>query len=299
LIRKLVEIYLKFWTKYFPKKLPDFPMYSFRKLCCNMGRIRLCVFAFISIHQIEGFFRPQSSVLHVFQMEQQSYKIPTLEKALTVDCGNHKRRNFRRECVSLKAEEKKVQYRPPDLPQLCSEDQELLISGERVQRQSRNGKRGMGFGCVEVRSDELTAWSMLLDFRRYPAFMSTIRDAIVFNEEENTTKAEFMISRFRFPIRCEMCFNQEKQMLRFELDPECKVPAGVFKAAQGYWFIEPSPVKPNHIRVWLVGSVEVNKAIPGFIVDYGSERALPRAFSWVKPQIEAEFRKNQRKFLNS
>lgn len=40
-------------------------------------------------------------------------------------------------------------------------------------------------------------------------------------------------------------------------------------------------------RVWLLCELKVSRALPSFIVDYAAKRAMPRATTWLKPQVEA------------
>lgn len=180
--------------------------------------------------------------------------------------------------------------KPLDLPLLTLEEQKLLANGERVERQTREGKTGTGFACVDVKASQNTIWSVLLDFQRYPDYIDTVRGAKVFEEQSQTTKAEFLISRFNFPVRTVLTYEEENSLLKFCLDPEGKVPAGVFKFATGYWFLEESPSDPELTRVWLKGDLKVSRTIPGCVVDYGAKRALPRASSWLKPTLEQEER---------
>jgi len=182
----------------------------------------------------------------------------------------------------------------PDLPELTADEERQLRAGERIQRQNRVGKKGDGFACVDVRASLETVWATLTDYRRYPGRISTIRDAIVFSSSPQATKAEFMISRFRFPVRAVMRYEPEASRLAFDLDPDCKVPPGVFKSAAGFWFAEPAPGREaTHTRVWIAGAVEVNRAVPGFVVDLGAQKALPKSSNWVKPVMEAEERRRQ------
>eukprot|EP00640_Fibrocapsa_japonica_P006450 CAMPEP_0113939912 /NCGR_PEP_ID=MMETSP1339-20121228/6139_1 /TAXON_ID=94617 /ORGANISM="Fibrocapsa japonica" /LENGTH=172 /DNA_ID=CAMNT_0000943555 /DNA_START=450 /DNA_END=968 /DNA_ORIENTATION=+ /assembly_acc=CAM_ASM_000762 len=168
----------------------------------------------------------------------------------------------------------------------------MLMNGQRVQKQFRQGKEGMGVAVVDLKADEETLWAVLTNFRRYPAMIPTIRDGIMFSERKNTAKVEYLLSRFKLPVRCIMQYKPEKSMLEFELDPDCKT--SVFKSAVGFWFCEPSPNRPGYVRVWLKGEVVCSKLVPGFIVDYGAAKALPRASEWLKPMVEAEFKKRQR-----
>lgn len=48
-----------------------------------------------------------------------------------------------------------------------------------------------------------------------------------------------------------------------------------FRFAQGY------------TRVWLLCELKVSRVLPSFIVDYAAKRAMPRATTWLRPQVEA------------
>jgi hypothetical protein len=39
-------------------------------------------------------------------------------------------------------------------------------------------------------------------------------------------------------------------------------------------------------RVWLICELRVSPMLPSFIVDYAARRAMPRATTWLKPQVE-------------
>jgi hypothetical protein len=38
--------------------------------------------------------------------------------------------------------------------------------------------------------------------------------------------------------------------------------------------------------VWLLCEVKVSRALPSWITDYAAKRAMPRATTWLKPQVE-------------
>jgi hypothetical protein len=38
-------------------------------------------------------------------------------------------------------------------------------------------------------------------------------------------------------------------------------------------------------RVWLICELRVSPMLPSFIVDYAARRAMPRATTWLKPQV--------------
>ena len=40
-------------------------------------------------------------------------------------------------------------------------------------------------------------------------------------------------------------------------------------------------------RVWLLCELKVSNMLPIWIVDYAARKAMPRATTWLKPQVEA------------
>jgi hypothetical protein len=43
----------------------------------------------------------------------------------------------------------------------------------------------------------------------------------------------------------------------------------------------------GYTRVYLLASLQISRALPTFIVDYAAVRAMPRATTWLKPEVEA------------
>jgi hypothetical protein len=42
----------------------------------------------------------------------------------------------------------------------------------------------------------------------------------------------------------------------------------------------------GYTRVYLLASLQISRALPTFIVDYAADRAMPRATTWLKPEVE-------------
>eukprot|EP00957_Ditylum_brightwellii_P010769 816061-Ditylum_brightwellii.AAC.1 len=69
----------------------------------------------------------------------------------------------------------------------------------------------------------------------------------------------------------------------FTLDPACT--NAVLKSAKGVWHTQ--ALGENYTRVWLLCELQVSRLLPQFITDYAAKRAMPRATTWLKPQVEA------------
>ena len=181
----------------------------------------------------------------------------------------------------------------PKLPTLLPEEELALRNGERVQRQTRNGRVGTGLVVVDVEADVSTAFAVLTDIDRYPERIPTVRAAVTYFRAEKLLKTQFQISKFRLQINTELRCAREASMLEFKMDPER--PAPFLNDARGFWFLEPVAVADGdadaaaaapRTRIWLVADLACSALLPTAIVDYASARALPRATTWLQPVMK-------------
>lgn len=108
-------------------------------------------------------------------------------------------------------------------------------------------------------------------------------------------QVEVTVSRFKLHIRVLMSLLRDRNMVQFELDPDCtKAGRAVLREATGFFYVESPPDRPGFSRVWMLAKVDVNRFVPGAIVDYAAGRALPRASNWIKPTCEAAQRRKLR-----
>jgi hypothetical protein len=183
----------------------------------------------------------------------------------------------------------------PKLPALTPAEERALLNGERVQRQTRNGRVGTGLVVVDVDADASTAFAVLTDIDRYPERIPTVRAAVTYHRAEKLLKTQFQISKFRLQINTELRCAREANMLEFKMDPER--PAPFLDDASGFWFLEvvgrvvadgdaaASESSPR-TRIWLVADLACSALLPTAIVDYAAARALPRATSWLQPVMK-------------
>jgi len=202
---------------------------------------------------------------------------------------------------------------PFSLPKLSQDQIRKLQQGERVQEQSRMGREGSGYVILDVKAPPYVVWECLLDFETYPETIPTVRDMQLFtNEKLNTgyvnekpvlpgtgretrhygtpsvTRAAFVLSKFRLNIAAIHKYtpHPEGDYMEFTLDPSCT--NMVLKGAKGIWYTEEAPEgREDYTRVYLLCEVQISRALPSFIVDYAADRAMPRATTWLRPQVEA------------
>ncbi|KAL7470788.1 hypothetical protein ACHAXS_011047 [Conticribra weissflogii] len=211
---------------------------------------------------------------------------------------------------------------PFTLPSLTPDQYKRVMRGERVQYQDDMGRAGSGFVVWDVRAPSSVVWDCLLDFPSYPQTIPTVREVIMYTDtrltqlkgedkyenfvkekprefEDGTvaickhgipsvTRAQFSLSKFRLKIAAIHKYRPHPKgdYMIFTLDPAST--NMVLKYAKGIWHTESNPDgKEGYTRVWLLCELRVSRLLPQWIVDYAAARAMPRATTWLKPQVEA------------
>mmetsp|Transcript_3840 Transcript_3840/g.8764 ORF Transcript_3840/g.8764 Transcript_3840/m.8764 type:complete len:360 (+) Transcript_3840:181-1260(+) len=184
----------------------------------------------------------------------------------------------------------------PALPRLTDLELRQLERGERVQRQMRRNLIGQGLVVVDVKADLSTVMSVLSDIERYPSRIETVRTARIVpgSKGADRCRAEFSLSRFHLQVGVNLRLRREMNLLEFSLDRSRQFPPPPFEEAQGFWFVEPSPERAGYSRIWLSSKVTCSPLLPAMIVDYAAARALPRATTWLRREIEQIARRFER-----
>jgi len=212
----------------------------------------------------------------------------------------------------LASEKVTIDPLPFTLPRLSDEQLALLASGERIQEQSKMGREGSGFVVLDVDAPPYVVWECLLDFERYPDYISTVRSMRMFTNNALTSsylaekpvlpgagrstrhygnasisRASFVLSKFQLNIAAVHKYQPHPagHYMIFTLDKACK--NMVLKDAKGIWYTETDPDgKQGTTRIWLLCEVKVSSVLPSMIVDYVAKRAMPRATNWLRPVVE-------------
>lgn len=202
---------------------------------------------------------------------------------------------------------------PFKLPNLSVEQKRKLLNGERIQEQSRMGREGSGYVVLDIEAPSYMIWECLLDFESYPELIPTVKSMQLYTSTKlNTgfvnekpvmpgtgretrhygtpsiTRASFILSKFRLNIAAIHQYTPHSQgdYMEFTLDPSCT--NIVLKGAKGTWYTEENPDgRVGFTRVYLLAGLQISRALPKFIVDYAAERAMPRATTWLRPEVEA------------
>jgi len=185
---------------------------------------------------------------------------------------------------------------PFTLPELTPEQKRQVDSGERVQFQSDMKREGSGFVVVDVKAPPDAVWDCLLDFKSYPQTIPTCRSckmtdtdvSVLKHGVPSTTRATFSLSKFRLRVAAIHKYMPHPQgdYMIFTLDPSCT--NLVLKNAKGVWHTQANVDGREGItRVWLLCELKVSNLLPRRIVDYAAKKAMPRATTWLRPQVEA------------
>jgi len=185
---------------------------------------------------------------------------------------------------------------PFTLPNLSREQINQVNAGKRVQFQNDMGREGSGFVVVDVKAPPEAVWDCLLDFESYPETIPTVRSVDMKSRsvpdlkhgKASETRASFSLSKFRLNVAAIHKYrpHPEGDYMVFTLDPSCT--NMVLQKAKGVWYTQKDVDGREGItRVWLLCELKVSNLLPIWIVDYAARKAMPRATTWLKPQVEA------------
>ena len=171
------------------------------------------------------------------------------------------------------------------IPELSVEDKEVLLRGDRVQKQERSGSCGEGLVVVDVKSSPDVVFNQLTRFNAYRSMIPTVRKVDVLSITPRVTEAEFRLSKFMLKVNVLHTVNTEDRTIQFRLNPNRLNP--VFSEAAGFWHVEAPEDRPKgYSRVFLSANIRVSRFVPPFLLDYASSKALPRASTWIRPYFE-------------
>ena len=213
----------------------------------------------------------------------------------------------------LQAAPAEIDPLPFTLPKLSAEQYQQLMSGERVQEQSKMGREGSGFVVMDVPAPAYAVWECLLDFEAYPENIGTVRSMRMFTNTHlkqsyiaekpvppgtgmetrhygmaSVSRAAFTLSKFRLKIAAVHKYqpHPDGHYMEFTLDKACT--NAVLQDAKGIWYTQENPEgREGYTRIWLLCELKVSPMLPKFIVDYAAKRAMPRATTWLPPTVES------------
>lgn len=175
------------------------------------------------------------------------------------------------------------------MPPLTDEEISRLQLGEDVRKQFVSGRTGSGFVTMDVPASSDDVWALLTDYAGYEQMIDTVRSATIKpGATLERTSAAYTLSKFKLEVNVVQSFDAAAQHLFFELDSSGH--NFILKDALGVWVVETEApgLLPGHVRLWLCSEISVCRVIPSKIIKYASQRALPRATTWIRPEIEAK-----------
>lgn len=179
---------------------------------------------------------------------------------------------------------------PMDLPTLTDEEQNQLKHGLPVRKQERRGGGGWGLVVTDVDAPVETVHGVLESFEDYTGMIPTVREATMHSREKVDdgvfhVRCTYRLSRFRLRVDAVHVVDVPQRIVRFDLDPTSS--GGLLREASGSWYVEPAPGgSTTSSRIWFRVRLQAANWVPQWLVDYGAQRALRRATSWLKPHVE-------------
>lgn len=172
------------------------------------------------------------------------------------------------------------------IPRLSSSDIETLEKGEVVLKQSQAKNSGVGAAVEDVDAPPSVVWSQLLSFDTYPSKVPRVKVC----ENYHVSKREL---KTRFVVRVCPGYNVEYfvkhvhsgNALVWTLDYDH---SSDIDDVHGIWRVTPHPHKRGWSRVEYSADLRVRVAVPGFILDTLTNKALKEACAWVKTESEKQ-----------
>jgi len=200
-----------------------------------------------------------------------------------------KRSGVRREALPLDDFSSKLDPLP-ELPRLTQAEKQRLRHGLPVHRQERRGGGGWGVVVVDVNASNETVFGVLEAFEDYGKVIPTVRDVSLLSREERQegvsfVRCSYLLSRFRLKVSAVHLVDKLAKTVRFDLDPAAS--GGLLREASGSWHVEKPNDNPSKSRIWFRCRLQATSWVPSWLVEYGSQRALRRATSWLKPHVES------------
>ena len=135
------------------------------------------------------------------------------------------------------------------LPYLNHEDKILLAAGEIIEKQDRNGSRGLGIVVVDIKSSPDLVFEALTRFGMYQDMIPIVRSSKIISSDHINTVAEFTFSRFLLRVNVKHTIFKQQRLIKFTLDPT-RVNL-VFKEATGFWHVDIPRDRPEgYCRVY-------------------------------------------------
>ena len=192
---------------------------------------------------------------------------------------------------SMVFDERSTEINVPDsgrgdisIPYLSPRDLMALARGERVEKQSREGRKGVGVVVVDVFAPAETVFETLCRFSMYEDIIPTVRSSKVLSSDGMNTMTEYLLSRFMLRVNVLNRIFRDQRVVKFRLDDTRQ--NMVFREAQGFWYVEQPSDRPfGWSRVYLSASIVASPLFPSLFMDYAASRALPRASKWIQPHF--------------
>lgn len=173
----------------------------------------------------------------------------------------------------------------PPLPELSEEEEELVLQGLRLQKQTRDETGGGGFSVQEIHAPADLVWQKLRALEEYPEMIKTVRRSAIYEETDESVKAKITVSRFRIPLYVEFSSNPPAMCMPWKLDTNHR--NILLKESHGFWLVEPT-AEQGTCRVWFSVSATLRSGIPKVIERIAEKLGLYKASNWVKEEMEKE-----------
>lgn len=173
---------------------------------------------------------------------------------------------------------------PPPLV-LSDSEQQKLMAGTPVMRQTEGEAGGRGLAVFLVNAPADVVWSTIEDFGAYPRFIPEVKKCDVYKKDGRRIDVFFALKSYGvgvdYYIRHD--FDRENKVGTWTLDYDRQ---SDLDDSVGFWRVTPIPGEPARSRVEYSVDIKLKGWVPGFVRGILVDNGLKQATTWVKVQSE-------------
>ena len=177
---------------------------------------------------------------------------------------------------------------PPPLV-LSAAEQQKLMSGTPVMRQTEGEAGGRGLAVFVVDAPPDTVWGTIRDYASYPRFIPEVKKCEVYKKDGSNVDVEFVIKSFgvsiQYYIHHQIDLPGRWMTWTLDYSRESDLDDSV-----GFWRVTPVEGHADRAQVEYSVDIAIKGWVPGFVRSLLVDNGLKQATSWVKVQSEQRYK---------
>jgi ribosome-associated toxin RatA of RatAB toxin-antitoxin module len=176
----------------------------------------------------------------------------------------------------------------PEVVVLSDKEDKRLLKGKAIFKNQIIKKEKRAVAIFQVKAKPATVWSVIKDFKNYPAWIEDVKNTEVYKQEQGHLYVRFdaenryagkstWFAKHNYPVD-----NREWGTWVLDYDFPSDLDDSV-----GYWRVTPHPDNAEESTVTYSASLKLKQKVPAFILRLIIKSRLKQATHWVKKQAES------------